>query len=213
MYSKLTIPVIGVLVLGLAAGPARAELVGHWRLNEGGGTTAYDTSGNGNDGALRGGPEWVAGILDGALHFDGVDDFVEVPHAEILTVDNEVTVALWINAERHTGPNGAGWQGILGKSNGPRSYSLYTNSEGLLHFSTAGVGPVSSRTVPLNEWVHVAVQVVGGEQRYFLNGEPAGTGGSGIVLPGAADTANVVIGKTAETPMPTRENPKREGQK
>ena len=37
----------------------RNGLVGHWPLNEGQGTTAYDRSGNGNDGTLIGGPTWT----------------------------------------------------------------------------------------------------------------------------------------------------------
>jgi len=195
MYKKLVL--MGIVTLGLVAGSAQAELVGHWRLNEGAGSIAYDSSGNGNDGTIEGEPEWVAGVLGGALLLDGVDDYVEIPHSEILTVDDEVTVMAWINAARHEFP-GAGYQGIIAKSNGPRSYSLYVQGAGTLHFSTAGVGSSSSETIPLNEWVHVAAQVVGGEHRYFLNGEPAGGGGSGIALPGTADTANVLIGNTWE---------------
>jgi len=123
MYKKLVL--MAIVALGLVAGSAHAELVGHWRLNEGAGAIAYDGSGNGNDGALQGGPEWVAGVLGAALLLDGVDDFVEIPHAEILTVDDEVTVMAWVNAEAYTGTSGAAYQGIIAKSNGPRSYSLY----------------------------------------------------------------------------------------
>jgi len=197
MSKKLIYLVCFVLVLSIAAN-ASAELVGHWRFDEGSGTTAYDMSVYGNDGTLQSDPQWVGGKFGPALQFDGVDDFVEVPHADILTVDNEVTVMAWINTSRHDGPPGQGYQGIVAKSNGPRSYSFYTQSAGTLHFSTAGVGSSSSAQVPLNEWVHVCAMVVGGQHAYYINGEPAGTGGSGITLPGAADTDNVVIGRTQE---------------
>jgi len=179
--------------------PNNVGLLMHLGFDEGFGTVAGDLSGNGNDGTLNGGPQWVAGMIGGALEFDGVDDFVEVPHAEILTVDNEVTVMAWINAERYTGGTAGGdWQGILAKGNSPRSYSFYTQVSGALHFSTAGFGGLSSETVPLNEWVHVAAMVIGGQHAYYINGEPAGTSGSGINLPGAADTATVMIGRTQE---------------
>jgi len=59
-----------VLVLSLAGG-AWADLVGHWKLDEGGGTTAQDSSGNGNNGTLQGAPVWVAGVLGRALQFNG----------------------------------------------------------------------------------------------------------------------------------------------
>ncbi len=166
-------------------------------FDDGSGEVATDSSQYGNDGDLMGGPEWVDGKFGGALQFDGVDDFVQVPHAAILTVDNEVTVMAWINTETHGGDGG--YQGIVAKSNSPRSYSLYTEGGGQkLHFSTAGIGTVSSTTIPLNEWVHVAAVVVDGGHKYYLNGAPDGVGGAGIVLPGVADTANVLVGKTHE---------------
>jgi len=194
----LILSLVVALLLGPIAGSASAKLVGHWRMDEGAGTVAYDTSGYGNNGNLRGDPAWTTGALGGALQLDGVDDFVEIPHSARLTVDDEVTVTAWLYAERYTGPNGAGYQGIIAKSNGTRSYSLYLQSDEVLHFSTAGVGTTSTGTIPLNEWVHLAAQVINGEHRYFINGSIAGSGGSGIVLPGASDADNVVIGKTWE---------------
>jgi hypothetical protein len=178
------------------------NLVGWWKFDDDAGTTAVDSSGYDNYGTLEGDPQWAIGHDGSALSFDGIDDYVEVPHAEILTVDNEVTVMAWIYTSRHAGPGTESFQGIISKGNPPRSYSLYTQSAGTLHFSTtsagAYVGSSSSEQVPLNEWVHVAAMVAGGEQLYFINGEPAGTGGSGIELPGLTDTANVVIGRTNE---------------
>jgi hypothetical protein len=202
MYRKLFYLVSFVLVLSFAftsvARAADPDLVGWWRFDEGSGTTATDFSGYGNDGTLQGDTAWVTGHLGKALQFDGVDDFVEVPHAEILTMDNEVTVMAWINAERYDAPNGEVWQGILSKSNDPRSYSFYTEASNALHFSTAGYGGLSTPDVPLNEWVHVCAMVIGGVHQYYINGEDAGTNGSGITLPGAADTATVVIGRSNE---------------
>jgi len=196
MYRKLFYLVSFVLVLSLAltsvAKAADPDLVGWWRFDDGFGTTA---------GTLQGDTAWVTGHLGKALQFDGVDDFVEVPHAESLMVGTEVTVMAWINTPRHLGPGGELWQGILSKSNNPRSYSFYTDSSGVLHFSvTSGgayVGPVSTGRVPLNEWVHVCAMVIDGQQQFYINGEDAGRSGSGIVL-GAEDTANVVIGRTQE---------------
>ena len=174
------------------------NLVGWWKFDEGSGVHPLDGSGHGNHGTLIGDPQWIIGIDGDALEFDGVNDWVEVPHDTTLTVDNEVTVMAWINAERHSGPGEEEWQGIISKSNDPRSYSFYTYQPGTLHFGTAGVGSTSSIQVPLNEWVHVCAMVIGGQHQYYINGEDAGTGGSGIVLPGSTDTSNVFIGRTQE---------------
>ncbi len=200
MSKKLICFASFVLVLSVVLmGTARAELVGWWRFDEGSGTTAYDFSGIGNDGTLLNDAGWGVGYLsNSAVLLDGDDDFVEVPHADILTVDNEVTVMAWINAERYDAPNGEAWQGILSKSNSPRSYSFYTEASQALHFSTAGYGSLSSPNVLLNEWIHVCAMVIDGTHQYYINGEDAGTSGSGIVLPGASDTATVVIGRSNE---------------
>jgi hypothetical protein len=103
----------------------------------------------------------------------------------------------WIKADRYEVP-GAGYQGIVAKSNDTRSYSLYTMAAGTLHFSTAGVGGVSIAKIPLNEWVHVAAEVIDGKQRFYINGVLDSESGSGIKLPGLSDKAIVLVGKTAE---------------
>ncbi len=68
MYKKLvysfSIALVSSLVLTSAA---RAKLVGWWRLDEGSGTTAVDSSGGGNDGTFSGSPQWTTGKVGGAL--------------------------------------------------------------------------------------------------------------------------------------------------
>lgn len=182
-----------------AADSSDDTLILYLPFDEGDGTTAGDLSQYGNDGELNGAPEWVAGKFGDALKFNGVSDWVEVPHADILAVDTDVTAMAWINAERHEGPGGARWQGILSKGNGPRSYSFYTEipSTGL-HFSVGGSGSVSAETVALNEWQHVVAQVIGDAHKFYINGQLAGEFPGKNPPPGLADTANVLVGKTHE---------------
>jgi hypothetical protein len=72
-------------------------LVGWWKFDEKDGTTAADSSGNGNNGTLQGGPKWQpsGGKIGGALDFDGVDDYVETNYATDLPT---WTVAVWVNS-------------------------------------------------------------------------------------------------------------------
>jgi len=53
------------------------ELVAYWKLDETEGFIAHDSAGA-NDGTVMGSPTWQpdAGMIAGALQFDGVDDFV-----------------------------------------------------------------------------------------------------------------------------------------
>ena len=64
-------------------------------FDENSGSTAYDSSGLGNNGTLLGGTSWKSGIRNSGLSFDGVDDYLSVPR-QILS--NEQTVAFWMKA-------------------------------------------------------------------------------------------------------------------
>jgi len=46
-------------------------LTAEWKLDDGTGTSAVDSSGNGNTGTLTNGPTWTAGNTGGALSFTG----------------------------------------------------------------------------------------------------------------------------------------------
>jgi len=56
-------------------------LSGYWNFDESSGTSLADSSGNGNTGTLINGPVWnpTGGKRNGALQFDGIDDYVSVP--------------------------------------------------------------------------------------------------------------------------------------
>jgi hypothetical protein len=193
----------GLILALVLASSLSAGLIGYWKLDEGAGTTARDSSGKNNNGTLRGGPLWVAGKVGQALSFDGVDDYVEVPHnASLIPTSGKATVSVWINAKRYTGPGGSQWQGILAKGGwDPRLYNMYTEASGVIHFSTgpgnATIGSLSPAHLPLNEWVHVTV-AVDGKHIYYFNGEPVGEAGQGATVPNAG-TAVFTIGQTGES--------------
>jgi len=95
MCRKLIFLVSFVLVPGLVlTRGAKGELVGWWRLDEGSGTIAYDSSTYGRDGSFQGNPQWVAGKIGGALEFDG-DDHVVVPDAADINPES-ITMATWV---------------------------------------------------------------------------------------------------------------------
>ena len=67
MSNKLIYLISFVFVLSVAlTGTAKADLVGWWKLDEGSGTMAADSSGNGYEGTLGGISTWVAGQHGGA---------------------------------------------------------------------------------------------------------------------------------------------------
>jgi hypothetical protein len=96
MCRKLILGASLAFALGLAlAAPAHAELLAWWRFDDGSGTTAADSSGNGLDGTLEGGAQWVDGQLAGAIQFNGSNARVVAPH---IPLDNRsFTITMWIN--------------------------------------------------------------------------------------------------------------------
>ena len=78
-------------------------LVGMWSFNgpDMSGVTAYDRSGQGNNGTLTNGPSRVAGKIGQALSFDGVNDYVSIPDSVAIDVET-VTVSAWIKTTQTT---------------------------------------------------------------------------------------------------------------
>lgn len=86
-----------VLTLTGVAGAADPNLLGWWTFDDGAGTTAADSSGHGDDGTLRGGPQWIAGQLGGALSFNGGSTYVEIPYSSAYDKPSQLTLAAWVN--------------------------------------------------------------------------------------------------------------------
>lgn len=75
------------------------DLILHWMLDDGAGTVASDSSGNGYDGSVNGGT-WGGGLLGGALQFAGSgDEAVDADAGLFLNGLGAVTVALWVKSD------------------------------------------------------------------------------------------------------------------
>ena len=81
---------IPAALVGASPGPG---LVGLWHLDG----DANDSSGNGNDGTVYGNAGYVSGKFGDALSFDGVDDYVEVAHADSLDMTSAYTLEAWVD--------------------------------------------------------------------------------------------------------------------
>jgi hypothetical protein len=90
-----------------------AELVAHWGFDEGSGSVVHDTSGNGHHGTINGTPQWVPGVVGGALHFDG-STYVVV--ADDIGEFETFSIALWFKYDSFVAADGSsiwhnnGWQ-------------------------------------------------------------------------------------------------------
>jgi len=87
-----------------SAHPPPANLVSWWDGDAVDGSTAIDIE-DSNDGTLNGGVALVGGKVGQAFEFDGMDDFIEVPTAANIEVENgDLTIDMWVKL---TGPDTA----------------------------------------------------------------------------------------------------------
>ena len=160
MYTKLIWPFCFVVVLSVA-GNVSADLVGYWKFDEGSGNKAYDSSDYGNDGTIDGIPNWVASRLGTALYFDGDRSFVEIPHSESLSVNEQITIAAWTNMT--IGSNRSGF--IVTKG---LSYLLQELNGWQIIWSAGGGCYVDSP--PAGEWHHIAATYDGTISKCYVDG-------------------------------------------
>ena len=102
--NKRLVLVLSLVVL-IGAGDALGELVGYWKLDEGGGTKALDSSGKGNDGTIVNKPTWIAGVNGGALEFHGLGvsggggDYINCGTKAVLDVRGPISIAVWLKPQ------------------------------------------------------------------------------------------------------------------
>ncbi|MHC4532948.1 MAG: PA14 domain-containing protein, partial [Planctomycetota bacterium] len=191
--TRLTIIYISFIIVSLMfAGQSYAQvnsdnILGIWLLDEGNGDIAEDSSGNGNDGTLMGGPNWVDGIFGNALEFSGSGTYVDFGNAEALNVD-VFSVSFWCNfpstqawnhmASRgsHQGagnPGAVNWGVMMVSAEEIVLFEMFNDTgwSGLRADSTAG------------QWHHVVATYDGDTMQLYHDGVLAAeTSGAGVLL-------------------------------
>jgi len=119
------------------------RMIAHWKLDETEGGVAYDSAAD-LDGIVHGNPTWqpTGGMIDGALEFDGIDDYVETDFV-LSPVDGPFSVFAWIKG-------GAPGQVVISQTGG-MNWLCADSLEGNLITELKGPGrssvPLLSETV------------------------------------------------------------------
>ena len=108
-----------------------AGLLAWWKLDDGSGTSAVDSSGNGHTGTLVNSPTWTTGMLNGALGFNGTNQYVNFGNVTALGGLSAITVSGWVKStsavETHIADKSAcvgtantgSWELLFGGNPGP----------------------------------------------------------------------------------------------
>jgi hypothetical protein len=149
MFKNLIIALASLtVVLTGTVNAADPSLVGWWKLDEGSGTTAIDSSGHGNNGTLQDTATFTTeGHLRGAVQLDGAGDYIDCGSSSVFNVGNAVTLAAWVWAD--PGFSYPDWSGIIMRG-GPNidTFALYYNrrTDGVDgHGRQRGLGDVRQR--------------------------------------------------------------------
>lgn len=142
-------------------------LVGMWSFNgaDMNGTTAFDRSGSSNNGTLTSGPVPTIGKVGQALRFDGLDDYVSVSTAPVLS-NKPMSVSFWFKGDvtptNYDGIMGAGWSGGWG------FYFLGSN----LHYFIENYAANTAFSAVSNprEWNHIVGTWDGTNINIYING-------------------------------------------
>jgi len=135
-----------------------------------------------------------------ALNFDGVNDYISIPHNNLLKPTNGITIEAWINPKDiHT----TFYSEIYRKEDGnARQLLSFQNNGTLLSFGLGIAGVYSELDVPISaatyegQWIHVAATFDGSTKKIYRNGTLIG---SQVVtgLISTTGTAPAIIGSSS----------------
>lgn len=162
----------------IAKPPIVNGLIGWWKLDEGTGTIAKDSSGFGNNGTLIGSPSWGFGRIRGkSIYLNGAQ-YLSLPFGQNFNLST-FTVTVWLNvstyssnprlmSNSHTDSDFKGFQLMI--NNGGAS--------GFFDVGTAnGVGVATwSSTISTGKWYHYVGVYNGSTVTSYINGVSVASG-------------------------------------
>jgi hypothetical protein len=184
--------------------PPASGLIGQWMFDDGGGTTAADSSGHNYNGTLINNPVWTAGKTGGALQFNGTNR-VAVPDNDAFSfgsgsTDQPFSIAMWVHFDNASPGN------LIGHFLAPlnrewRFARLDSSSLFLILFDESTKGQIArsvSQSFSTGVWYHLAVTYDGSRSgngvQFYIDGVARAQSGN-------SDTPGYVTMRNAPAPL------------
>jgi len=154
-----------------------ADYAGVWHMNDATTSTILDSTSNDNDGTKKAANEPIEAIgqIGKAQDFDGVNDYVNVPHSASLNITDAITVEAWINIKSYVKNGGilnkyvntavGSW--FLALSDAPpydKLYWKFYDVDDVIHTG------VSTKSLSLNQWYHIVWTYDSVTPNIYVNG-------------------------------------------
>ena len=173
-----------LLAISICAQAQAPDLFGWWKFDDGTGTIAVDSSGNGHDGEFVQDPEWVAGKFGSGLFFDGQGG-ERVALGGLDVPASAISIACWLKASNLDTPGND--PRMVSKANGGGNNdhwwmlsSSRISNEKFLRFrlkTTDGqaTAELKAGSLEVDEWIHAVCWWDGTDIKIYKNGVEAGT--------------------------------------
>ncbi|MFB6158853.1 MAG: LamG domain-containing protein, partial [Candidatus Nanohalobium sp.] len=179
------------------------SLVAYYPLQEDSGSTAYDFSGNNNDGTINGSTVNQTGLLGtSAYSFDGTGDYIDIPSSPDVVTQLPMSLSAWVNID--TLPSNKGNdERILSKWPGGNTGYLLQAEQNYDHFrfvihdgsNIHEVNGSGLNAINTGEWYHiVGVAYSDGNMRLYVNGDMIDENTNTFSI-GSTTSTNLVIGR------------------
>ncbi|CAB3810087.1 hypothetical protein LMG28614_07198 [Paraburkholderia ultramafica] len=183
------------------------QLQTYLTFDETSGTSAADSSGNGNAGTLEGGVTHVAGKVSNSVALDGSTGYVSLPNDIVVNV-SDFTIAAWVY---WNGNGGASSARVFDFGSGTGRY-MYLSPKGTSGYVQFGItlngvhgelAVYGNAALPTGQWAHVAVTLSATTATLYVNGNAVGSSSDVVFTPWRiGDTAQNWIGRSQNSAHP-----------
>jgi len=195
----------GQAINNVSLGSAGSPLA-YWKFDDGSGTSAVDSSGNGYTATLSASaPSWVTGHIGPyALSFNGTNNYLSIPAASYNNLSTG-TIALWVNLTSNTGEvvickqhDGVNSIGVLaiGQNIASGGGPIAGGTSGKLYFHSRNSQTlgVSTGTVATGAWHHIAVTFNASQAIFYIDGSQDSTISGNFTIPSDLSPTSTSIG-------------------